>query len=167
MANSGIKGLDSFLAFLDDSPKKMQAAARVGLHAGAQLIEAQAKANCPVGAPSAENVRLYGDYPGALRDSIHATVVEQNGKIYASVKAGGRSPSGADVFYAHIIEFTGAAAHVIKSRDGKALAIAGGQFASVRHPGMKAHPFLRPALDARELEAVALVDAGIKTVLEK
>lgn len=167
MANSDIKGLDSFLAFLGDSPKQMQAATHASLFAGAQLIEAQAKANCPVGAPSAENVRLYGDYPGALRDSIRATVAEKDGKIYASVKAGGRTPSGADVFYAHIIEFTGAAAHIIKSRDGKSLAIAGGQFASVRHPGMKAHPFLRPALDAKELEAVALVGAGIKTVLEK
>lgn len=167
MANSTVNGLDSFLAFLGDSPKQMQGAAHAGLLAGAQLIEAQAKANCPVGAPSAENVRLYGDYPGALRDTIHATVVEKNGKIYASIKAGGRTPSGADVYYAHLVEFTGAAAHVIKSRDGKALAFGGGAFNSVHHPGMKAHPFLRPAADARELEAVGLMDAAIQSVIGK
>lgn len=145
----------------------MHAGVRVGLSAGALAIAEQAKANCPVGQPSAENVRLYGDYPGALRDSIRATVTEKGEMVYASVKAGGRTPGGADVYYAHLIEFTGAAPHVIKSAGGKALAFGGAQFNSVHHPGMQAHPFLRPALDAKELDAVALVDQAIQSVLEK
>lgn len=167
MGNSNVSGLDSFLAFLGDSPKQMQAAAQAGLLAGAELIAVQAKANCPVGPVSAESARLYGDYPGALRDTIRATAVEKSGKIYASVKAGGRAPNGAQVNYAHLIEYTGAVAHVIKSRDGTALAFGGRAFNSVQHPGMAAHPFLRPALDAKELEAVALLVAGIKSTLEK
>lgn len=167
MASSNVSGLDSFLAFLDDSPAQMLATTHVGLQAGAELIESQAKANCPVGPASADGTRLYGDYLGALRDSIRTTVVEKNGKVYASVKAGGRTPSGADVYYAHLIEYTGAAAHVIKARDGKALAFGGREFDSVQHPGMKAHPFLRPALDAKELDSVALLDAEIAAVLKK
>lgn len=91
MANSSMPGLDDWLDFLTDSPKKMQLGARAGLYAGAQLIEAQAKANCPVGAPAGENAKLYGGYVGALRDSIRVTIGEKGSRVFASVKAGGNT----------------------------------------------------------------------------
>ena len=167
MADSIMVGLDDWLKYLDDSPKKLQQGARVGLYAGAKLIEAQAKENCPVGAPAGENAKTYGGYPGALRDSIRATVGEKGGRVFASVRAGGKTPSGAIIFYAHIIEFTGAAAHVIRGRNGRRLTFGGRSYSALHHPGMQAHPFLRPALDARTLDAIALVEEEVKAVLKK
>lgn len=166
MDNSGISGLDAFLKYLDDSPKKMQQGVHVGLFAGAQLIEAAAKANCSVGPPNSENVRLYGDYMGALRDSIRATVSEKDGKVFASVKAGGKMPNGAEVYYAHLIEFTGAAPHVIRGKNGP-ISFGGKTYDSINHPGMQAKPFLRPALDANEVAAIGLLDKEIESVINK
>ena len=161
-----ITGLDTFMKFLDDSPKTMQQGLHVGLLAGAELIEAAAKANCPVGPPGSENVRLYGDYEGALRDSIHTTVTEKNGRVLASIIAGGKTPGGADIHYAHLIEFSGAAPHVIKGRNGGSISFGGRSFKAVNHPGMRARPFMRPALDANEVAAVGEIDQQIASILD-
>lgn len=166
MSEITITGLDSFLKFLDDSPKKMQQAMHAGLYGGAQLIEAQAKANCPAAPANSENTALYHDYYGALRDSIHVVVSEKGGWVNASVRAGGKLPNGADVYYAHLIEFTGAKPHIIKSRDGKPLSFNGRAYKSVNHPGFSPHPFLRPALDANELAVIGLIDQQIETALQ-
>lgn len=166
MDNSTIKGLDGFLQFLSDSPKKMQDGLHVGLLAGAELIEAQAKANCPVAPPNSENAQLYRDYFGALRDSIRVVMSQKNGRAIASIRAGGKTPSGADVYYAHLIEFTGAAPHVIKGRDGKPITFNGKSYESIQHPGFAPHPFLRPALDANEVAAIGLLDQGIEAALK-
>lgn len=167
MADSIMVGLDDWLKFLDDSPNKMQQGARAGLYAGAKLIEAQAKENCPVGKPAGENAKTYGGYAGALRDTIRATAWEKGDRVFASVKAGGKTPSGAIVYYAHIIEFTGATAHVIRGRNGRRLSFGGRSYLALNHPGMQAHPFLRPALDACTLDAIALIEEEVKAVLKK
>ena len=152
MATSETPGLDDFLAYLTDSPAAMQLGVAAGLWASAQLIEAQAKANCPVG-------------HGALRDSIRASIKEVGTKVLASVTAGGAVPGGAYIAYAHLVEFSGAAPHQIQSRSGKRLTFNGRSYKAVQHPGMKAKPFLRPALDARTLDAIALVEQEIQSVL--
>jgi len=166
MDNSTIKGLDGFLQFLSDSPKKMQDGLHVGLLAGAELIEAQAKANCPVAPPNSENAQLYHDYFGALRDSIRVVMSQKNGRAVAWIRAGGKTPNGADVYYAHLIEFTGAAPHVIKGRDGKPITFNGKSYESIQHPGFAPHPFLRPALDANEVAAIGLLDQSIEAALK-
>lgn len=166
MDNSTIQGLDSFLQFLTDSPKNMQDNLHIGVLAGAQLIEAQAKANCPAAPPNSENAELYHDYFGALRDSIRVVMTEKGGRVSAYVRAGGTMPNGVDIYYAHLIEFTGAAPHVIKSRDGKPISFNGRSYESVMHPGFSRHPFLRPALDANELAAVGMIDQGIEAALK-
>lgn len=165
MANSEVTGLDDFLKYLSDSPAQMKKSVGVGVTAGAALIEAQAKANCPAADPNSENARLYGGYYGALRDSIHTTLIEKKGRVSASITAGGKQPSGTDIYYAHLIEFTGAAPHVIKAT-GKDLAFGGHAYREVNHPGFKAHPFLRPALDSNELAAVGLIDMAIDSLLK-
>jgi hypothetical protein len=164
--NSTIQGLDGFLQFLSDSPKKVQDGLHVGLLAGAQMIEAQAKANCPVAPPNSENAQLYHDYYGALRDSIRVVMTEKNGQTVAYIRAGGKAPSGADVYYAHLIEFTGAAPHVIKGRNGRPITFNGRSYESIHHPGFAPHPFLRPALDANEVAAIGLLDQGIEAALK-
>lgn len=142
----------------------MQQGVHVGLAAGADVIVARAKENCPVGPPNSENVRLYADYEGALRDSIHASMTEKNGKVSVTIKAGGKMASGTDIYYAHLIEFSGAAPHVIKGKNGN-LSFGGRSYASVNHPGMQAKPFLRPALDAGEVAVIGMIDQEIAAAL--
>jgi len=163
MSNISVNGLSELQAFLNQLPAKMeQNVMRGALRAGAAPILAAAKQLCPVGPPSAEGVRLYGHYQGALRDSIRMSVKAKKGRVTASVKAGGKTKRGADVWYAHLIEFTGAAPHVITAKKGGALGFAGGLYKKVNHPGMRAQPFLRPALDQQSQAAVQAAGEYIK-----
>lgn len=157
MSEVHVTGLADLQKFLDQLPVKVEMnVMRGALRAGAKLIKDDAVARCPVGKPSAEGARLYGGYAGALRDSIRLSARRKGSVLSVSVKAGGKTRQGADVWYAHLIEFTGAVAHIIRSTNRKALSFgkAGGVFRSVLHPGMKAKPFLRPALDAQASNAV-------------
>jgi HK97 gp10 family phage protein len=166
MPHSNVTGLDEFISFLDSSPAQMEQSMHVGLFAGAQLIEATAKANCPTAPANSENAAMYGDYYGALRDSIRVEMSEKGSKVTAVVRAGGKLPNGADVYYAHLIEYSGAAPHIIRARDGGKLAIGGGAYSLIHHPGMQAHPFLRPAVDSNEVAAIGLIDQQIEAAIQ-
>jgi HK97 gp10 family phage protein len=153
MPNQTVTGLDQLIKFLDDSPGKVKDGLHVGLYAGAELIEATAKANCPV-------------HLGELRDSIHATVSERGSNVTATVKAGGIAPDGTRINYAHLIEFTGAAPHDITGKNGGDVAFGGHAYKVVHHPGMQAHPFLRPAADTNEIAAIGLIDQQIENAIQ-
>ena len=158
--------LDRLLQTL--APKIEKNIMRSALVAGARVIMREAKALAPVGRPSNVAERDYGGYPGALRDSVRVTSgFNKRGFAYASVKAGGRTKKGADVFYAHIVEF-GARRHQIRARAKKVLEI-GGKFAGgqVEHPGVRPRPFMRPAADLKAREAVEVVQAKVRQRLQK
>ena len=145
MTTIGIKGLNDLQKFLDQLPSKMEAnIIRGALRAGAKPIRDAAKAAAPTGEPSGTNKQRYRLYQGALRDSIRISgrIDRRDGKITASIKAGGKSKGGADVFYANFIEY-GTKPH------GK-------------HPGIQPRPFLRPAMDAQAGAAVVAVGEYIK-----
>lgn len=169
MIDLHIKGgaeLDRMLQTL--APKLEKNIMRSALAAGARVIAKEAKANAPVGRPSNVNVKNYGGYAGALRDSVRVTTgFTKTGQSYASVKAGGKTKKGADVFYAHIVEYAGARRHVIKPR-AKSMQI-GGQFVAgqVEHPGVRPRPFMRPAADTKLPEAVAAITMQIRKRLAK
>ena len=140
---------------------------RAALAAGARVIRDEAKRLAPVGRPSNTNDKEYGGYPGALRDSVRvSTGVSKKGEVFATVKAGGRTKKGADVFYAHIVEF-GARRHIIRPRVKKMQigdkCIAG----QVEHPGVRPQPFMRPAADNKTPEALAVMTAYIRKRLTK
>lgn len=153
MPDSTVTGLDAWLKYLTDSPKQMQHGLGIGLYAGAQLIEATAKANCPV-------------HLGELRDSIHASVKETGANVVATVKAGGVAPDGTRINYAHLIEYSGAAPHLITGKAGGAVSFGGRTFRAIHHPGMKAKPFLRPAVDTNEVATIGLVDQQIENIIQ-
>lgn len=145
MALIHIRGAAELQKVLGQLPVKLERKIlRGGLRAGAKVIEAEAKRRVPV-------------VTGQLRDSIRvSTGSKRGGKVYAHVKAGGRKKGQA--FYAHFVEF-GTARHVILpgggTKAGKALAIAGRMVgAKVDHPGARARPFMRPALDTQSQKAV-------------
>ena len=156
MADLHVTGLRELQAFMDQlAPKLEQNVMRGALRAGVNVIKREAKARCPVGAPSAQGVKRYKLYAGALRDSIRSGVYAKGGRVTAYVRVGGKiKKSGANVWYAHLIEFSGAVPHLIKAKLGKTLTIGGGLYKSVDHPGMSARPFLRPALSSQATNAI-------------
>lgn len=162
---SGGAELDRLLQTL---PAKLEGnVMRAALAAGARVIMREAKRNAPVGPPSSTNAQEYGGYQGALRDSVRVTTGRtKTGTVFASVKAGGRTKKGADVFYAHIIEF-GSRRHLIRPRAGR-LEI-GGKFVggAVDHPGIRPQPFMRPALDAKLPEALQAITTYVRKRLAK
>lgn len=57
----------------------------------------------------------------------------------------------------------------VKAADGNGSLVIGGKFvgATVFHPGARPYPFLRPALDAKEAEAIAAAQGYINTRLAR
>jgi len=159
MTTVNVKGLAELNAYLQAFPVKLEAnIMRGALRAGLKPIKDAAVQNCPTGEPSDNNKRKYKLYNGALRDSIRisARIDKREGKVVAKCVAGGKGRNGADVFYAHIIELTGARAHSL-SDGGKG---------ELNHPGMQSKPFMRPALDAQSNNAVLQAAEYIKKRLQ-
>ncbi len=169
MSQENIVGGRQLDQLLQTLPAKIEAnIMRAALAAGARVIAKEAKRLAPVGQPSNVSAAQYGGYAGALRDSVRVTSGKtKTGQVYASVKAGGRTKKGADVFYAHIVEY-GARSHRIAPRGRGRLEI-GGQFVAgaVTHPGVRPQPFMRPAADSRLAEAVAVMTQKIRDRLQK
>ncbi len=165
-AEASVTGLAELQALLNTlAPKIEQNIMRGALRAGAVVIRDAAKDNCPAGEPSLENQRLYGAYPGALRDSIRAGSRSKDGMVIGYVRAGGKTSKGAAAFWMNFVEF-GTGAHLIKPQ-GKKRAVAFGDVVryTVRHPGAQSKPFMRPAFDAKAGEALVAVGERIKARL--
>lgn len=157
---SGGRELDAFLQTL--SAKVEKNIMRSALAAGARVIAADVKQRAPVGPSSSENANLYGGYAGALRDSVRvSTKVGKDGRISAAVKVGGKGKKGANVFYAHMVEF-GTRAHKISPQHTRALVIGGAVVSSVDHPGARHQPFVRPGFDSKASEAIAAIGMQIR-----
>lgn len=154
MSEIQIKGLAELQRALDQLPAKIEAnIMRGAVRAGAKVLQQEARQLAPVGPPSAENARVYGGREGLLRDSIRISVRLKRGQVFARIVAGGKIKSGANVYYAHMVEH-GTAAHIIKAPPGAALNVRGSLYKSVMHPGARKQPFMRPALDTRAQAAV-------------
>lgn len=144
-----LKGGAELQRMLNSLPAKIEKnIMRSALRAGARVIANEAKANVAV-------------EDGALRRSIRVSARAKKGRVTASVKAGSK-----EAFYYRFVEF-GTAAHTIKPKNKQALYF-DGQFAkNVRHPGAKAKPFMRPALDNKADEAIQAVGEQIRKRLNK
>jgi len=160
----GLADLDKLLATLPDNIERN--ILRGALRVGAKEFERIAKEQAPQAAPNQENQVKYGGYNGALRESIRTSVKLKKGLPVATVKAGGKTKKGADVFYAHFVEF-GTAPHPIRSGKARAMLIAGRYRDVVMHPGARPKPFMRPALDAGGALAINAFAAYIRKRLNK
>lgn len=148
-----VTGLKELQAFLDALPQKLeQNIMRAALRAGANVVKAEAQQQLA----SHGNVKT-GEMSKGLKVSTRA----KGGMVTASVRAKGKHG-----YIAHWIEF-GTAAHTISGKNGKALAFAGGVYKEVHHPGIKAAPFMRPALDGKSGAALVAVGEAIKKRLTK
>lgn len=157
MTEIKIEGLADLQALLDALPAKIEGRiVRGALRAGAKVVADEAKRRCPVGTDVPK-----GETPGSLRDSIHVSMRSKQGRITATIKAGGEK-----AYYAHMVEY-GTARHWIKPRNRKSLFIAGLFKEAIEHPGAKKHPFMRPAIDSKAVEALQAVADYMKARIDK
>lgn len=153
MADINVKGLKELNALLQSLPVKIEKnILRAAMRQGAKVIADQARANVPVAAPSDRNRERYGGYAGALRDSIRVGGRSRRGRVTAYIRAGGtKTKRGADVFYAHWVEY-GTRPHANGKRGF--------------HPGARPRPFLRPAADTAQADAVVAIGKWVYHRLE-
>lgn len=149
-----IKGYAELQKALDTLAPRLEAnIMRGALRAGAKPILEAARQNAPVGPANFENITLYGGYAGALRDSIRISgrIDQKKGKVTVSVNAGGKSKkTGADVFYAHMVEFGTRPHYLSGAKKGS------------HHPGTSPRPFMRTAIDSQAQTAVLAAGEYIK-----
>jgi HK97 gp10 family phage protein len=140
-----VKGLAELQAFLDQLPEKMaQNVMRGALRAGMNQVKPRAQANVH-------------SVSGQLARGLKVSTVRKGSMVIARLRATGRHG-----FVAHMLEFTGAAPHYIFARAGGAITFGGIFRRAVKHPGFKARPFMRPALDAQAGAAVVAAGEYIK-----
>jgi hypothetical protein len=114
----------------------------------------------------------------AVTNAITVRGRTKDGRIVAKVQVVGKGS-----YLAPWLEY-GTAPHLIsvsdKAREGRSVnrinrlaregsLVIGGQFVgeSVQHPGARAHPFLRPALDSQEVEAIAAAQSYINARISR
>ena len=144
-----VSGLSELDKLLKELPAKIEGnIMRGAMRAGAKVFADRAKQMVPVKS-------------GQLRDSIKVSTRSKRGRVSATVRAGGKK-----AFYAHMVEF-GTARHLIKPRKRKSLFFAGIAREVVDHPGASPKPFMRPALDGGQVEAVNAAANYIRKRLAK
>ena len=149
MSDVHVTGMKELAQFLDTlAPKIQKNVLRGALRAGMKEVAVDAKAGAAVAS-------------GLMRDGLKISTNSKGGKVTASLKAKGKHGP-----LAHLIEF-GTAAHRIQAKDGGALSFGGGAFQHVDHPGSKAAPFMRSALDARASDATVAAAQYMKQRLSE
>lgn len=139
-----VKGLSDLGKALGTLPLKIEKnVMRGALRAGAAPIRDEARKNAAKAS-------------GAMAKGLKVSTNVQRGTVYAKLRT-----SGKHGYIAHFIEF-GTSRHTIRGRNGKMLSIpleGGGRIlvSSVDHPGSRAIPFMRPAIDTQADAAVLTV----------
>lgn len=137
--------LKATLKRLEDVPEKMQALVlRGALRAAAKPILQVAKDRAPTAT-------------GTLKKSVRFSAKRDRklNAITASIKAG-----GGNAWYASIVEF-GAQPHEITIKDEQ------GRERTLKHPGMRALPYMRPAFDGAGQESMVAFGEYIRKRLDK
>lgn len=169
-AVTGGAELDRLLQTL---PGKVQKnVTRAALRAGAAVLLREVRQRIPVD-------------QGVLRTTSRISARNTPQEVQVSVKVGGKH-KGVDGWYARLVEY-GTRQHYIKVADvdrgrgrkrGTLATIStvnrrvlqiGANFVgpSVLHPGARAQPFMRPAVDAKFNEAIAAVTAKVRERLTR
>jgi len=153
--NSGFKiqGAKELEFFLKTFPKKVEKRLLKGaLSAAALPIKREAK-------------KLAPKRTGTLKKAIKSRRVKgRRAAVQVYVERGKRAKN--DAWYAHIIE-EGAKPHIIKGRKGRGLTIGGRTVQSVKHPGVKARPFMRPALETQARTAIGQFGKKLAMLIER
>lgn len=147
----GAKELSEALALLPANIERN--IMRGALRAGAKVIFDDAKQNAPVDG-------------GDLKESLRISTNRKKGEVSASVKAGNKK-----AWYYHFVEFS-TQPHIIRAKNAKYLRFMAKDGTSVRtqqvnHTGTLEQPFMRPALDKKNAEAIVKTGDYIRKRLGK
>lgn len=149
MTTISVKGLAELKKKLDELPLKLRLnVMRSALRSGANVVKKEAQNQLDANG----NVQT-----GLLSKGIKVSTSSKREQAKASIKVKGKH-----AYIAHWIEYTGAAPHIIRPKNAKALAVAGKLVRTIQHPGFQPKPFLRPALDIAAAAAVVAVGEAIK-----
>ena len=150
-----IEGLSELQKALTELPQKIEAnIMRGALTAAMRKMQAIAKEKVPT-----DN----GDLKKSIKVRADRKALRRRGQVKVSLSAGDKT-----AFYAHMIEYGTATYYTGNGRTvGKSYEITpkvagslffGGIFRdSITHPGIKPQPFMRPALDQGQSDALATV----------
>jgi HK97 gp10 family phage protein len=128
VSDTYVKGLRQLAEVLDQVPVKVEKnVLRGALRAGMNVVKPVAQANIH---------SVSGELARGLRVGTRA----RGGVVTSKLKA-----TGPHARAAHLVEY-GTEAHEIQAK-GKDLKIGGAFVRSVQHPGARAKPWMRPALD--------------------
>jgi len=161
-----IEGMADLHKLLQTLPAKVEGnVMRGALRAGQKVFQEAAQAAVPVD-------------QGALRDSIKIKFKarsQKHGVVRMHLTAGNKV-----AWYAHLVEFGTASFYTGKGSKSKrkpykikptrrtgALYFGGKVLEEVTHPGIKPQPFMRPALDGYQQQALDATVAYIRTRLPK
>jgi len=149
MSEVHVTGLAELQQLLDTLPAKMEAnVMRGALRAGMMPVLEAAQKNLHASGAA----KTY-----ELMAGLKVTARIKGGTVQSRLRA-----TGKHAFVAHWLEFTGAKPHDIKPKRRKSLFIAGIFGEIVHHPGFRAKPFLRPALDGQSQTALLTTAEYIK-----
>lgn len=171
MSTTSVKGLKELDAFLSALPKNMQKGAyRAGLTAAAAVVRDEARLRAP---------KRTGKMAKAIRSGSPRQNQDGTFSIRVSLDKGDHGFLGLFHEYGvspHLIASTGRGegrVAIRKAADGTGT-VEGGvmkigdRFVSgiISHPGHRAHPFMRPALDGKQKEAVEAFAERIRAYIE-
>lgn len=144
-----VRGLREIGRFLDELPPQVERSIlRGGVRAGGVVIMRRAET-------------LVAVESGDLRRSLRVSTRARGGVVTATVIAG-----NAIAYYAQMAEY-GTQAHDIKPKRREALKVGGLYFSRVSHPGAKEQPFMRPAMDGEQQNALLAVGLYARARLTK
>ena len=144
MSDTTVTGLSDLNALLQTLPVKFEKNILKGaLRAGMKPVLIDAKAGASVAS-------------GVMRAGLKVSANSKGGQVTASIKAKGKHG-----FLANFVEY-GTAAHRIGAEAGGALSFGGSVVRHVDHPGQRARPFMRPALDSQAGAALLATGEYIK-----
>ena len=150
-----IKGAKDLDFLLSTFPAKLERRiVKRAMRTGASIISKEAK-------------RLAPRRTGTLRKAIAVGNVRDDVAVRVYVRRGRGQKN--DGWYANLVE-QGTSAHEIRPwKDRKKVLAAGGKIYGrrVRHPGARARPFMRPALESSASRAVDAIANRMRQMIEK
>lgn len=146
----------------------MRSIRRGGIRAAAAAVATKARAFAPRrGGELAQSIRVRtrvrgDDVTGFVMAGTRAQVLG-GGRVVIRARSARRTNVA---FYARFVE-EGTQPHVIRASTGKALGIGGQAYASVRHPGARANPFMARAAQSGTAAAATAFDQYVDRRIER
>ncbi|TCD04274.1 HK97 gp10 family phage protein [Erythrobacteraceae bacterium CFH 75059] len=150
--------------------------ARTQVALATNILRGAARAAAKIVADEAKDRVISSDVRGAIKVATRAS--DEQGRVIAKVQVKGKGAYiapwleyGTDPHFISVDDSQrqGLSVGRVNTKVKEGSLVIGGNFvgATVLHPGARPHPFLRPALDVKQDEAIAAAQAYINTRLRQ